>query len=184
MLDCGGEWLDKPADMTAAATLRHLRGQTHQPDPVGVARGPGAMVSYRPGSICDATFRTNLCYLKRIGEAALSSVGAYQPEGLVLSCSSASTEFRSSDCHSFQYSLICAMKGLYQHDADRKGESGWCYGMANLAFPIAHAAWILVARIRYRRGLFAVLCRSGKLRGSFAFAACTRNRGHQSHRAA
>ena len=41
MLDCGGKWLDKPIDLTAAAeSLRLLRGQTHElVTSVSIARG-------------------------------------------------------------------------------------------------------------------------------------------------
>jgi septum formation protein len=87
MLECEGEWFDKPASLAEAAThLRRLSGKVHAlPTAAVVAQGgrpiwhhisvPRLMV--RPLS---AAFIT--AYLDQTGESALTSVGAYQLEGL------------------------------------------------------------------------------------------------------
>jgi septum formation protein len=86
MLDCGGAWFDKPADMAGARQhLVNLRGKTHVlPTAVAVALN-GARIwhhvalprlTVRPYS--DAFIDS---YLAMAGTAVLSSVGAYQLEG-------------------------------------------------------------------------------------------------------
>lgn len=87
MLDCDGEWFDKPADIEAArAQLTSLRGRTH--------RLTSAVAAVRDGSrLWNHTESARLTmrrfsddflddYLNRVGAAATSSVGAYQLEGL------------------------------------------------------------------------------------------------------
>jgi septum formation protein len=87
MLECEGAWFDKPADMAGARNhLVALRGKTHVlPTAVAVALN-GARIwhhvatprlTVRPYS--DAFIDG---YLKSAGTAVLSSVGAYQLEGL------------------------------------------------------------------------------------------------------
>lgn len=87
MLECEGTWFDKPADMAGARNhLVALRGKTHVlPTAVCVALN-GARIwhhvatprltvrTYSDAFIAD--------YLKSAGTAVLSSVGAYQLEGL------------------------------------------------------------------------------------------------------
>lgn len=87
MLECDGEWFDKPADRAAAAqTLRSLSGRPHRLiSAVCVVRDgerlwhhtEHATLFVRPlsGDFIEA-------YLDAAGDAALSSVGAYQLEGL------------------------------------------------------------------------------------------------------
>jgi len=86
MLDCEGQWFDKPADMAGARRhLVTLRGKTHVlPTAVAVALN-GARIwhhvalprlTVRPFS--DAFIDR---YLAQAGTAVLSSVGAYQLEG-------------------------------------------------------------------------------------------------------
>ena len=87
MLDCGGQWLDKPVDIAAAAeTLRLLRGREHElVTSVSIARGGTEQwcltgrASLVMRNFSDA-FLDN--YLNRVGNDVLSSVGAYQLEGL------------------------------------------------------------------------------------------------------
>jgi septum formation protein len=87
MLDCAGDWLDKPPDMDAAARqLARLSGRTHTLLSGLVARRNGsdifstlsiAQMEMRPLSpafIAD--------YLDIVGDRVLTSVGAYQVEGL------------------------------------------------------------------------------------------------------
>ena len=87
MLECEGVWFDKPADLDqAAAHLRALSGKTHRLISAVVALRDGtrlwhhvaeARLTMRPLSeafIAD--------YLAAVGPAALTSVGAYQLEGL------------------------------------------------------------------------------------------------------
>ncbi|WP_343712803.1 Maf family protein [Inquilinus sp.] len=87
MLDCDGVWYDKPADRAAARDqLLALRGRTHTLTSSAVAVRDGQRVWH-------ATDRAKLTmrsfshvfletYLDAAGEAVLSSVGAYQLEGL------------------------------------------------------------------------------------------------------
>jgi septum formation protein len=87
MLECGGEWFDKPADRPAAARqIGKLSGRTHTlfsavavvRDDAVIWRGlESAELSVR---VLSAKFIES--YLDRIGEAAQSSVGGYQVEGL------------------------------------------------------------------------------------------------------
>lgn len=87
MLECNGVWFDKPADLDhAAAHLRALGGRTHELiSAVCVVRDGARLWHY--------TDRARLtmrplgdefiaAYLAALGEAALTSVGAYQLEGL------------------------------------------------------------------------------------------------------
>ena len=87
MLECGGQWFDKPADRDhAIATLTALSGKTHHLVSAAVVAEDGRRVwgqvdrvslTMRPLSTAfiDA-------YLDQVGDGALSSVGAYQLEGL------------------------------------------------------------------------------------------------------
>lgn len=87
MLECNGVWFDKPADLDhAAAHLRALGGRTHELiSAVCVVRDgtrlwhhtDRARLTMRP---LDDDFIA--AYLAALGEAALTSVGAYQLEGL------------------------------------------------------------------------------------------------------
>ncbi|MCB8874347.1 Maf family protein [Acidisoma silvae] len=86
MLDCGGVWFDKPADMAAAADqLRHLRGRMHEL--------PTAVVCWRDGVVLWRHVETPRLTLHAFTEAELASVlaaegdrlldsvGAYRVEG-------------------------------------------------------------------------------------------------------
>ncbi|MGE5202155.1 MAG: Maf family protein [Acidobacteriota bacterium] len=87
ILDCEGEWLEKPQDIAAArAQLRRLRGRPHElVSAVAVLRDGGmlwhavdrARLTMRPFS--DGFLED---YLARAGEEVLHSVGAYRLEGL------------------------------------------------------------------------------------------------------
>ena len=87
MLDCNGTWFDKPPDLDLArAHLQALSGKSHRLVTAAVAVRDSerlwhtimaaklTMRRLSDGFIDD--------YLQRIGPAALSSVGAYQLEGL------------------------------------------------------------------------------------------------------
>ena len=86
MLDCEGQWFDKPVDLqTARRQLLALSGRSHTLETsVCVVRDGGriwhhnasARLTLRPlsGDFIDR-------YLSLVGEAALTSVGAYQLEG-------------------------------------------------------------------------------------------------------
>ncbi|UCH76074.1 MAG: Maf family protein [Rhodospirillales bacterium] len=86
MLECEGQWFDKPVDRTAARqTLLQLRGRTHElVSAVCVVRDglvlwhhvDRARLTMRDFS--DAFLES---YLDRVGAAACNSVGAYQIEG-------------------------------------------------------------------------------------------------------
>ena len=87
MLECGGEWFDKPADRAAAARqIGKLSGRTHTLfSAVAVVRDDA--VIWRGLESAELAVRTLSAkfiesYLDRIGDAALSSVGGYQVEGL------------------------------------------------------------------------------------------------------
>jgi len=87
MLDAAGQWIDKPADRTAAARqLAALAGRAHRLISATVILEAGREI----WRIADAatlhmrqlspTFIEH--YLDRMGNAALTSVGGYQLEGL------------------------------------------------------------------------------------------------------
>jgi len=86
MLDCQGDWFDKPADMDQArANLRALRGRRHHLVTTAVVLRDGetlwshterAALSMRPFS--DDFLES---YLVEVGTRILSSVGGYQLEG-------------------------------------------------------------------------------------------------------
>jgi septum formation protein len=87
MLDCEGEWFDKPSDRAQAREqLLSLRGRTHRLVTAVAVLLDGeciwhhvetAEMTMRPFS---EAFLDH--YLERAGDAVLSSVGAYQLEGL------------------------------------------------------------------------------------------------------
>ena len=87
MLECEGAWFDKPADLAAARNhLVTLRGKTHVlPTAVAVALNGSriwhhvAMPRLTVRNYSDAFIDT---YLETAGPSVLSSVGAYQLEGL------------------------------------------------------------------------------------------------------
>ena len=87
MLECDGVWLDKPADRAEAAShLKTLRGRPHRLVSCVVAVMNGsrqwhhtdaAVLTMR--NVSDAFIER---YLDELGDEALTSVGAYQLEGL------------------------------------------------------------------------------------------------------
>ena len=87
MLECGGEWFDKPASRDEArAQLRRLRGHRHElPTAVTCWRDGNPVWRHlaRPALVMrefsDAFLER---YLDEAGDAVLTSVGAYQLEGL------------------------------------------------------------------------------------------------------
>lgn len=87
ILALGGETFDKPKDRTeAAAHLRRLRGQTHELITAVVVAKDGAVIwrhidtpRLKMRAFSDAFIES---YLDRAGEAVLTSVGAYQLEGV------------------------------------------------------------------------------------------------------
>lgn len=86
MLDCEGSWLDKPADMAAAAAqLRFLRGRTHSLPTAVVCRRDGVTLWQHlevPRLRLQAFTEAELAaVLEAEGEALLGSVGAYRVEG-------------------------------------------------------------------------------------------------------
>ena len=87
MLSCNDVWFDKPGDMDhAAAHLRALSGKTHElATAVCVARN-GARI-WHHNAVARLTMRPLsdafiAAYLQAAGPAVMSSVGAYQIEGL------------------------------------------------------------------------------------------------------
>jgi len=87
MLECEGAWFDKPADRAAAAEhLKALRGRSHRLVSCVVAVVNGARQWHHSDSAV-LTMR-NVSddfierYLDALGDDALTSVGAYQIEGL------------------------------------------------------------------------------------------------------
>jgi septum formation protein len=87
MLECDGEWFDKPVNRAAAARqIGRLSGRTHILSSAIAAVRDGTVIwhcldsaelSVRPLS---SEFIES--YLDRVGDAVLSSVGGYQVEGL------------------------------------------------------------------------------------------------------
>ena len=87
MLECGGDWFDKPADRSGAADhLRRLSGRTHRLISAAVALRDG-QVLWEGIDMAELTMRALSSdfiesYLDAAGDRVLSSVGAYQVEGL------------------------------------------------------------------------------------------------------
>ena len=87
MLDCDGTWFDKPESRAAARTqLEALRGKAHRLTSAAVLARDGQRVWHHAGA-ARLTMRAFTGpflegYLDRAGETVLSSVGAYQLEGL------------------------------------------------------------------------------------------------------
>jgi septum formation protein len=87
MLECGGEWFDKPVDRAAAARqIACLSGRTHTLFSAIAAIRDGDVIWRRLES-ADLSVRSLSpefieSYLDRIGDAVLNSVGGYQVEGL------------------------------------------------------------------------------------------------------
>ncbi len=87
MLDCEGEWFDKPTDRAGAeAHLRALSGRTHKLIACAVVVKDGARIWHHVDS-AELTVRPLgdafvHAYLDALGDDAYGSVGAYQLEGL------------------------------------------------------------------------------------------------------
>jgi septum formation protein len=87
MLDCNGIWFDKPADLDQArAHLQALSGKSHRLVTAAIAVHGSARL-WHTITAAKLTMRRLSDgfidgYLERVGPAALSSVGAYQLEGL------------------------------------------------------------------------------------------------------
>lgn len=86
ILTCESAWFDKPQDRTEArAHLERLAGRRHELTTAVVAFRGGARVWHHVAAArlwirpCSAEFLD--AYLDAVGDAALSSVGAYQIEG-------------------------------------------------------------------------------------------------------
>lgn len=86
MLDCGGQWFDKPKDVAGARNhLLTLRGKTHVlPTSVAVALN-GAPIWHHTAlprlTVRDFSDEFLSHYLEAVGPAVTSSVGAYHLEG-------------------------------------------------------------------------------------------------------
>lgn len=86
ILECDGDWFDKPENFAAVRrTLEALAGRAHNLHTAAVVVLDGAVI-WRHGERATLTMRELSpefidVYLARAGEAALSSVGAYQIEG-------------------------------------------------------------------------------------------------------
>ncbi|AVM75505.1 Maf family protein [Magnetospirillum gryphiswaldense] len=87
MLDCDGMWFDKPTDRAAAGDqLRLLRGKIHRLTSSVVALRDGQRLWHHTDEArltmraFSDTFLDD--YLNKAGDGVLSSVGAYQLEGL------------------------------------------------------------------------------------------------------
>lgn len=87
MLECDGEWFDKPVDRAAAGRqLMKLSGRTHRLHAATVALR-GDEVIWRNVDVAELLMHPITsdfleAYLDRVGDAVLSSVGGYQIEGL------------------------------------------------------------------------------------------------------
>lgn len=87
MLECDGAWFDKPADLAqAAGHLRSLSGRTHTLISAVCVVRDGERLWHH---VADARLTMRplsedfiAAYLAAVGPAALTSVGAYQLEGL------------------------------------------------------------------------------------------------------
>ncbi|WP_329603552.1 Maf family protein [Acidiphilium iwatense] len=87
VLDCEGEWFDKPRDVAqAGAHIHRLRGRSHRLETAVVCMRGGAVIWHHAEAprlsmraVSDAFIAD---YLASEGEALLGSVGAYRLEGL------------------------------------------------------------------------------------------------------
>lgn len=87
MLDAGGQWLDKPVDRAVAARqLAALAGRPHRLISAAVVVEAGREIwrTAEPATLHMRPLRPEFIerYLDRAGPAVLTSVGAYQLEGL------------------------------------------------------------------------------------------------------
>lgn len=87
MLECEGEWFDKPANRAQAADqLSHLRGKTHRLISCAVAVKDGQRLWHQVdrATLVMRNFSDLFLadYLDRVGDDVLGSVGAYHLEGL------------------------------------------------------------------------------------------------------
>jgi septum formation protein len=87
MLDCDGQWFDKPATRAAARDqLQSLRDKTHRLTSAAVLARDGQRIWHHAAaarlSMRGFTDTFLDLYLDQAGDAVLSSVGAYQLEGL------------------------------------------------------------------------------------------------------
>ena len=87
MLDCDGQWFDKPHSRAAArAQLLALAGRSHQllTSVVVVRDGTRLWHHADTATLTMRNFTAEFAdeYLEAVGDAALASVGAYQVEGL------------------------------------------------------------------------------------------------------
>ena len=87
MLECDGEWFDKPADRDGARRhLESLRGKTHELITAAVIAHEGRVI-WRHTEIAKMTMRDFSesfldTYLDKAGEGIVRSVGAYELEGM------------------------------------------------------------------------------------------------------
>lgn len=87
MLECEGDWFDKPADRAGAeAQLSRLAGRTHRLLSAAVVYLDGTRIWHRvePARMTMRPLSRSFlyAYLDAVGETVLSSVGAYHVEGL------------------------------------------------------------------------------------------------------
>jgi septum formation protein len=86
MLDCDGEWFDKPRDAAEARRqLLHLRGRTHTLHAAIAAARDGAVLwrHVEPAHLTMRRFSDAFldAYLAAMGEAICATVGGYELEG-------------------------------------------------------------------------------------------------------
>lgn len=87
MLECDGQWFDKPRDIDdAAAQLRTLRGRQHALiSAIAVARDHAVLWRHVERSLLTMRLFTSVFldrYLAAMGQRILASVGGYELEGL------------------------------------------------------------------------------------------------------
>ncbi|WP_417452325.1 Maf family protein [Kiloniella sp.] len=87
MLNCNGVWFDKPTDLDhAVAHLKALSGKTHQLEcSVCVVKNGERLWHHNETASLTMRVLDNdfiMSYLNALGDEALSSVGAYQLEGI------------------------------------------------------------------------------------------------------
>ncbi|MGE0735831.1 MAG: nucleoside triphosphate pyrophosphatase [Alphaproteobacteria bacterium] len=87
VLECGGQWFDKPQDVSAArAQLLELRGKSHRLISSACVVRDGQVLWMRTehATLLVRNFSDAFVddYLARVGDAVTRSVGAYQLEGI------------------------------------------------------------------------------------------------------
>ena len=152
MLDCDGQWFDKPPDLEAAAqSLIRLRAGQHDlvtsASIVRNGKEVWRLTDRATLHMRDFSDRFLEQYLSDVGELALTSVGAYQLEG------HGAQLFERIEGDYFTIPGLPLLpllsylreQELIPRELIRKSRVCRCHGVAHLALTLALIAWVLAA---------------------------------------